>query len=96
MNIIARYTKNNLLNEKSLNLLDSPEASKTDVSNKFNKNRFFNSDIEFSNLFYDGKFNYMKIKIKYAGKETYFRNVFVFINRINIVNKIFFKLNENF
>ena len=93
INIIIRYVRNNLLNQKSLNslnLFENLEASR--INAIFNKNnetsRFLNNDVGFFNSFYDNKFNNIKTKMKSIRKKTYFRDVFIFINRIKNVIKV--------
>ena len=90
-NVIARYVKNNSLNQKpsrSLNLFENPKTSKVDIINKNYENRFLNSDVEFFNSFYDNKFNNIKIKMKHIKKKTYFCDMLIFIDRIKNIIKI--------
>ena len=87
-NIIIRYIKNNLLNQRPSNPLSSSENLKTNIINEDHKNRFFNNDIEFFDSFYDDKFNNTRTKMKHVKKKTYFRDIFIFIDRIKNVIKI--------
>ena len=50
--------------------------------------RFLSSDVGFFNLFYNGKLSDIKVEIKHAEKKTYFRDVFIFINRIKDIARV--------
>ena len=54
-------------------------------NNNRSNSRFVTSDISFFNLFYNNKSIDITSGIEYSGKEIYFRNVIVFINRIKNV-----------
>ena len=90
-NAIARYVrKNSLVLElsgsfKPLKELGVIEADAIEDNKTL---RFLNSDVEFFNSFYDGKLSNIEVGIKYIKKETYFRDVFIFINRIKDVARV--------
>ena len=46
------------------------------------------SDVGFFNPFYDGKSNDIAAGVEHAGKETYFRDVLIFIDRIKDVARV--------
>ena len=49
---------------------------------------FFSNDVDFFDLFYDGKFNNIEVKIKHVKKKIHFRDVIIFINKIKKVIKV--------
>ena len=50
--------------------------------------KIFINNIDFFDLFYENKSNNIEIKIKYARKKIYFRNVIIFIDKIKNIIKI--------
>ena len=58
------------------------------TNNRNDTLRFVVSDIGFFNLFYDSKLNDIVIDIKHVGKETYFRDILIFINCIKNVARV--------
>ena len=91
-NAIARYVRDNPSGQGppgSSGPLGNPGASGADAAANGNHgNRFLSSDVGFFDSFYDGKSNDIGAGMEHAGKETYFRNVFVFIDRIKDVVRV--------
>ena len=56
------------------------------IDNKIN--RFNLNDINFFDLFYEGKLIDIAFIIKYIDKSTFFRDIYVFINRVKNVTHI--------
>lgn len=56
--------------------------------NNGNGNRFLATDVGFFDPFYDGKSSDTGAGMEHAGKETYFRDVIVFIDRIKDVARV--------
>ena len=105
INIIVKYIRKNSLsfvNFSNLSdLFDSFENLEifkiNVVINNNNISRFQINNVKFFDSFYDEKFNDIKTNIKHVEKNTYFRNVIIFINKIKnvirIKNEIFLKNN---
>ena len=49
------------------------------------RSRFNLDDVKFFNLFYESKFIDITLVIKYTKKSTFFRNIYIFIDRVKNV-----------
>ena len=72
INVVVHYVKNNSLNQGPLGLLNSFGNLEINVVNEGHENRFFNSDVEFFDFFYDDKFNNIEAELKHIGKKHIF------------------------
>ena len=70
-------------------LIGDPRPAEQDgLNGNRNGNRFLNSDVGFFDPFYDGKSSNTGLGLEHTSKETYFRDVIVFINRIKDVTRV--------
>ena len=75
---------------ESSGLLDKPPLEQLAAAS-YSTNRVdrFNSEnIDFFNLFYNGKSLDIISNIKYIEKFTYFRDVYVFLNRVKNITRV--------
>ena len=52
------------------------------------RSRFNSDDVEFFNSFYESKSIYTILVIKYTKKNTFFRDIYMFINRVRNIVRI--------
>ena len=95
INTIIKYIRKNPSLQGSFNSFDSFDNSKKSEILKINVaidnnnfSRFQINNVKFFDLFYDEKFNDIETEIKYIEKNTYFRDVIVFIDKIKNVIKM--------
>ena len=91
-NAIARYVREHPPERGPAGPLGEPgdakPAGQDGLNGNKNGNRFLSSDVGFFDPFYDGKSINTRLGIEHTGKETYFRNITVFINRIKDVARV--------
>ena len=58
-----------------------------DSSNR-SRSRFNSNNVEFFNSFYESKFLDIILVIKYTRKNTFFRDIYIFINRVKNITRI--------
>ena len=67
---------------RDLGLLEQNNTIGASNNNSRNEPRFVISDIGFLNLFYNNKSINTILEIEYTSKDTYFRDIIIFINYI--------------
>ena len=73
---------------KSFGNSEFQKESKATVVNNNEINRFHPNDIDFFNLLYDNKTINIVFIIKHSDKSIYFRDIYVFIDRVKDVTRI--------